>query len=190
MTKIAVIIGTTRTGRVTDRLAKWVANEIEGKADVEIVDLADYPMPFADEQSPRFNPERKAVPEVQKWLDKMAEFDGYVFVTPEYNRTISGVLKNAFDQIDYQMNEKPSATVSHGSVGGAFATSTLRDIIPQLGSVLVPSNVFFGGRVDELIDTEGELAEEHKANPWGPQVMLEGTVKQLVWIADALKSAK
>lgn len=190
MTKIGIIIGTTRTGRVTDRLAKWVAKELEGKAEYEMVDLIDYPMPFIDEASPRYNSERNAVPEVQKWLDKVAEFDGFVIVTPEYNRTVSGVLKNALDLIDYQFDKKPTAIVSHGSVGGAFATSTLRDILPQLGSISVPQNVYFSAQVAQAISEDGELSDELKTNPWGPQTSLKGTVSQLLWLTEALGSSK
>ena len=190
MTKIAVIIGTTREGRVTDRLATWVAKELEGKAEYEIVDLVDFPMPFLSEPSPRYNPERKAVPEVQKWLDKVAGFDGYVIVTPEYNRTISGVLKNAIDLLDYQFEQKPVAIVAHGSNGGAQAVDTLRSVLPQVGAVVVPQNVYFGARVGETVSETGELNEELKSNPWGPQGALAGVVKQLVWLTEALVAAK
>lgn len=190
MSKIGIIIGTTREGRVTDRLANWVAQELKQQAEVEIIDLIDYPMPFISEPSPRYNPERKAAPEVQKWLDKIAEFDGYVIVTPEYNRTISGVLKNAIDLLDYQMEQKPVAIVAHGSNGGAQAVDTLRSVLPQVGVVVVPQNVYFGARPGDVIDDDGELSEELKSNPWGPQASLQGVAKQLVWLTEALTAAK
>src|SRR6266702_2850981 len=98
MTKIAVVVGSTRAGRQTDKLAGWAAKEVGKLAEVEVLDLRDYPLPFFDEAvSPRYNPERAPAPEVKKWLDKVAEFDGYVLVTPEYNRSTSAVLKNALD---------------------------------------------------------------------------------------------
>lgn len=190
MAKIGIIIGTNRDGRVTDRLAKWVNAEVSKGAETEIIDLADYPMPFIDEPSPRYNPERKAAPEVQKWLDKVAEFDSYVVVTPEYNRTISGVLKNALDLLDFQIEQKAVAIVAHGSASGAQAVATLRSALPQLGAVLVPQNVYFGARVGEVITEAGELSEELKTNPWGPQSALEGVSKQLIWLTNALQAAK
>lgn len=190
MAKIGIIVGTTRAGRATDRLATWVANELKGKAECEIVDLVDYPMPFIDEPSPRYNPERKASPEVQKWLDKVAEFDGYVVVTPEYNRTIPGVLKNAIDLLDYQIEQKPAAIVAHGSNGGAQSVDTLRSALPQVGAVVVPQNVYFGARVAEVINEAGELNEELKSNPYGPQGALAGVVSQLLWLTDALTAAR
>src|SRR4051812_39646745 len=113
MTKIAVIVGSTREGRVSDKLAKWVAAEAEKLAEVEVLDLRDYPMPFFDEPgSPRYNPGRAPAPEVTKWLDKVATFDGYVIVTPEYNRTMTAVLKNAIDVVAYEMEDKPVALVA------------------------------------------------------------------------------
>jgi len=191
MAKIGIIIGTTRTGRVTDRLAKWAAAEVSKHAEAEIIDLKEYPMPFMDEASPRFNPQRQAVPEVQKWLDKVAEFDGYVIVTPEYSRSIPGVLKNALDLLDYQMEQKPAAIVAHGGNNGAQAVDALRTILPQIGVVVVPQNVYFSaGRVGEAINEAGELNEEIRNKEWGPQSALEGTVKQLVWLTNAIKNAK
>lgn len=189
MSKIGIIIGTTRDGRVTDRLAKWVDAELQQHAQTEIIDLADYPMPFITEPSPRYNPERKADPAVQKWLDKVAEFDGYVVVTPEYNRTITGALKNAIDLLDYQMEQKPAAIVAHGSNGGAQAVDALRSILPQVGVIVAPQNVYFGARPADVLSEDAELIEELKTNPWGPQTALQGVVKQLVWLTDSLKQA-
>lgn len=143
MTKIAVIVGSTREGRMTDKLATWAASEVAKKADVEVLDLRDYPMPFFDEPiSPRYNPERKPEAAVQKWLDAVAGFDGYVIVTPEYNRTMSAVLKNAIDVLDYQMDNKPVAIVAHGSTGGAQAVASLRLAFPGVGAVTLRRHCF------------------------------------------------
>ncbi len=191
MTKIAVVIGATREGRVTDKLAKWAAAGVAEQAEVEVVDLRDYPMPLFDEAiSPRYNPERKAVPEVQKWLDKVAEFDGYVLVTPEYNRSTSAVLKNAIDYLDYQMEKKPVALVAHGSTGGAQAVANLRMAIPGAGAFTVPQALFFTDRVGEAIDDEGILKAELQENPYGPQANLKTQAETLVWFAEKLKPSK
>jgi len=191
MTKIAVIVGATRDGRVTDKLAKWVAEEVSSRADTEVVDLVEYPMPFFDEAiSPRYNPKRKPSNEVKKWLDKVAEFDGYVLVTPEYNRATSAVLKNALDFLDYQMDQKPVTIVGHGSTGGAQAVANLRMALPGVGAVSLPKALFFTDRVGEAIDEAGVLKEELRDNPYGPQANLKAAVDELVWYADALKAAK
>lgn len=191
MTKIAVVIGSTREGRQSDKLAAWAAKEIGKHADVEVLDLREYPMPFFDEAvSPRYNPERKPSPEVKKWLDKVAEFDAYALVTPEYNRSTSAVLKNALDVLDYQMDNKPVALIAHGSTGGAQAVASLRMALPGVGAISIPQALFFSDRLAESIDDKGELKEEIKTRPYGPQGNLEAAVTSLVWYANALKAAR
>ncbi|HRJ06741.1 MAG TPA: NAD(P)H-dependent oxidoreductase [Candidatus Saccharibacteria bacterium] len=189
--KIAVVVGSVRENRVSDRLAKWVVDEVGKLANVETIDLKDYPMPFMDEAiSPRFNPERQPVPEVKRWLDKIAEFDGYVFVTPEYNRSTSGVLKNAIDYLDFQMEKKPVALVAHGSTGGAQAVASLRMALPGVGAVTVPQALFFTDWVAKAIDEEGMLKEELSDAPHGPQSSLKTQVETLIWYVKALKNAR
>jgi len=191
MTKIAVIVGSTRQGRMTDKLAKWVATEVGKQADVELVDLREYPMPFFDEAiSPRYNPERQAAPEVQKWLDKVAEFDGYVLVTPEYNRSTTAVLKNAIDVLDYQVDKKPVALVGHGTTGGAQAIAGLRMALPGVGAITLPQALFFTDRVGEALDDAGVLSAELEAQPYGHQTNLKTLVESLKWYADALAAAR
>lgn len=191
MTKVAVVVGSIREGRVTSTLAKWVAEEAKKIADVEVLDMRDYPMPFfAEAISPRYNPDRKPVPEVKKWLDKIAEFDGYVIVTPEYNRSMPAVLKNAIDFLDYQMEKKPVALVGHGTSGGAQAIASLRMALPGVGAVTVPQALFFTDRVGEAINEAGVLKEELREAPYGPQTTLAANMELLKWYADALKSAR
>jgi len=188
MTKIAVIVGSTREGRMTDKLATWVHKEVAGKAEAEILDLRDYPMPFFDEAiSPRYNPQRQAEPAVQKWLDKIAEFDGFVAVTPEYNRTTTAVLKNAIDVLDYQMEHKPVALVAHGSSGGGQAVASLRIALPGVGAVAIPQALFFTDRVGEAIDDDGILKAELADNPHGHQANLAAQIDTLVAYAEALR---
>jgi len=191
MTKIAVIVGATREGRITDRLAKWVAEEVKKMAEVEVLDLRDYPLPFFDEAvSPRYNPNRTPSSAVQKWLDKVAEFDGYVLVTPEYNRSTSAVLKNSLDFLDFQMDQKPVALVGHGSSGGAQAIANLRMVLPGVGAVSIPQALFFSDRVSEAIDEAGALKAELAEAPYGPQANLKVAMESLLWYADALTAAR
>ena len=192
---VQIIVGSTRPGRATLNVAKWVAAEatnIEGN-EVEMVDLKDYALPFFDEAvSPRYNPNRQAAPEVQKWLDKLAEGDAYIFVTPEYNHSISGVLKNAIDFLTYELKQKPAAVVSHGSVGGARAATHLKEILSEAAATIIPSGVQLVGMVamGGLIDENGVLDETVKANPYGPQGAVTGMLKDLDWHAKALKAAR
>lgn len=188
MTKIAIIIGSTRVGRVTDRLAIWVSEEVKKHAKVETIDLKDYPLPFMEEAiSPRYNSKRTPDPRVSKWLDKIGEFDGYVVVTPEYNRATSGVLKNALDFLDYQIEQKPVALVGHGTTGGAQAVGNLRNALPGVGAITIPQAIYFNHRVGDVVSQDGELHEEIATNPYGPQTALASQAEQLAWFANALK---
>ena len=190
--KLGIIIGTTRQGRATPKQAEWVRKEalnFDG-VEAEIVDLANYPMPFFDEPvSPRYNPDRKIPKEVQPWLDKLEGFDAYVFITPEYNHSIPGVLKNALDYVTWEMSRKPSSVVSHGTVGGARAAMHLKEILSESKTVPIPNAVALA-HMSDLIDEEGNLAEISRANPYGPQSALKSMLEELKWYSDALTSAR
>lgn len=191
--KTAVILGTVRKGRHTEKLAKWVVNQAEQREgmEVELLDLADYPLPFFEEPvSPKFNPDRQPVPEAQKWLDKLAEFDSYIIVTPEYNHSIPGVLKNALDYTDFQVIRKPVAIVSHGSAGGARAAAHLKAIISEIRGVPMSANMALTMRVSEVFDENGTLAEEIDSQEHGPKDILANVLNDLTWYSDALAAAR
>src|ERR1051325_8788011 len=115
MLKIAVIIGSTRPGRVGESVAKWVYELAKKRTDAEfeLVDIADYNLPLLDEPVPpsmgQYSHEH-----TKKWAAKIASFDAYVFVTPEYNHGISGALKNALDYLYREWNNKVAGFVSYG----------------------------------------------------------------------------
>ena len=190
--KLAIVVGTIRENRQSVKQAKWVAKTVKQYEDIdaEVVDLANYPMPMFDEPiSPRYNQDRKVDPRVQKWLDKIGEFDAYVFVTPEYNHSIPAVLKNAFDYMTWELNRKPAAIVSHGTAGGARAAMHLKEILSEGKAVPIPNFVAMAG-MSELIDDEGNLAEAAKQNPYGPQATLETLLEELQWYSNALSAAR
>jgi NAD(P)H-dependent FMN reductase len=187
--KLQIIIGSTRPKRVSERVAKWVEKAARDVKDieVEVLDLRDYDLPMFDEPaSPQFNPERKPDVPVKRWLDKLAEADAYILVTPEYNRSYPAVLKNALDYVDFQMEKKPVALVAHGSTGGAQAVAHLRDVLPGLLAVTVPRAVFLTGGAAGIINESGELNAEIKAKPYGPQTALNTLLADLKWYSDAL----
>lgn len=191
MTKVAVVIGSTRQGRQTDKLAKWVAKDLDGKADAEILDLRDFPIPFLDEAiSPRYNPERQLDAETKKWLDKISEFDGFVFVTPEYNRSTSAVLKNAIDVMGHEIDNRPVALVGHGTSGGAQAIANLRMALPGVGAVTTPTALFFNDRLAESISDDGELKQEIRERPYSPQTQLDAQMDEFLWYVNALNAAR
>jgi NAD(P)H-dependent FMN reductase len=191
--KIQIVIGSTRQGRIAPRIGKWVeqaASQIDG-IEAEIIDLADFNIPFFDEPiSPRYNPAREIDPQAKRLMDKLATADGYVWVTPEYNHSITAVLKNALDYLDTQLYHKVSAIVSYGSVGGARAAEHLKVVLLEDGSGVVPQAVAIAGSPTELFSESGELDAEIAANPYGPAGALHRTLTQLVWWTEATMAAR
>ena len=144
--KIAVIIGSIRPNRQGDKPANWIAKlaRESGHFDVEIVDLKDYALPLFDAPASDFwmpTPN----PVAAKWQAKLAEFDGYIIVTAEYNRSITGALKNAIDWAYKPFMRKAVAYVAYGSVGGARAVEHLRTIMVELQAVSVRHGHHIGG---------------------------------------------
>jgi NAD(P)H-dependent FMN reductase len=132
--KIAVIIGSTRPGRNGEQVAKWVHETASKRTDAEfeLVDLLDFNLPHLDEAIPA-SMGVYANAHTQAWAAKVAEFDGYIFVTPEYNHSTSGALKNALDFIYSEWNNKAAGFVSYGaSSGGSRAVEHLRLIAGEL----------------------------------------------------------
>jgi NAD(P)H-dependent FMN reductase len=148
-------------------------------------------MPFFDEPaSPRFNPDRQLHPTVAKWLEALQAADAFVVVTPEYNHSIPGVLKNSLDYTDWQVQAKPFAIVSHGSAGGARAASHLKHVISEIRAVPIPTNLALTMRVSESFNEHGTLAEEIAGQQGGPTDKLKSLLKELKWYSDALASAR
>jgi NAD(P)H-dependent FMN reductase len=131
--KIAVILGSTRPGRKGEAVAKWVVEKAAARsgATYELVDLADFPLPHLDEAMPP-SMAQYAQDHTHAWSQKIAGYDGYIFVSPEYNHSTSGVLKNAIDYLYTEWNNKAAAFVAYGSVGGARAVEHLRGIASEL----------------------------------------------------------
>jgi len=133
MTKIGIILGSTRPGRNGEAVARWVLDIASKRTDAEfeLIDLLDYKLPHLDEQLPP-SMGQYAQPHTQEWAAKIASFDGFVMVTPEYNHSTSGVLKNAIDYLYAEWNNKAAGFVSYGAMGGARAVEHLRLIAGEL----------------------------------------------------------
>jgi NAD(P)H-dependent FMN reductase len=131
--KIAIILGSTRPGRNGKAVADWVTEKAAARtaAQYELVDLADHPLPHIDEALPP-TLGQYAGEHTKAWAAKIGSYDGFIFVTPEYNHSTSGVLKNAIDYLYAEWNNKAAAFVSYGSVGGARAIEHLRAITSEL----------------------------------------------------------
>ncbi|MFI7634370.1 NADPH-dependent FMN reductase [Nonomuraea sp. NPDC049400] len=132
MTRIAIVIGSTRPSRRTAVVARWVAEVAArhpavaaGQAAFEVVDLAEYGLPVLDEPVPAlFGDYRNE--HTARWAETIASFDGFVFVTPEYNHSFPAALKNAIDFLFAEWNNKAAGFVSHGMHGGTRAVEHLR----------------------------------------------------------------
>ncbi len=142
MLRIAVIIGSTRPGRNGEAVAKWV-HEIAKKrrdAEFELVDIKDFNLPLLDEPVPP-SMGQYSKPPTKVWAAKIGSFDGYVFVTPEYNHGISGALKNAIDFLFREWNDKAAGFVSYGGAGGARAVEQLRLVMGEVHIATVRNQV-------------------------------------------------
>ncbi|WP_246469333.1 NADPH-dependent FMN reductase [Cohnella nanjingensis] len=133
MTRIGIIIGSTRPGRKAEDVARWVYEIASARSDAEfeLVDIADYRLPLYDEPIPPIMGNYKHE-HTRIWSEKIKSFDGFVFVTPEYNHSTSGVLKNAIDYLYQEWNDKAAGFVSYGSAGGTRAVEHLRQIAGEL----------------------------------------------------------
>jgi NAD(P)H-dependent FMN reductase len=142
VTRIGVILGSTRPGRRGELVARWVMDEASRRTDAgfELVDLADYPLPHLDEPLPpsmgQYQNEH-----TRQWAAIIGRFDGYIFVTPEYNHGTSGVLKNAIDFLYGEWNNKAMGVVSYGAAGGVRAAEHLRLVAGELQMADVRTNV-------------------------------------------------
>jgi NAD(P)H-dependent FMN reductase len=187
---IKVIAGSTRQGRFSDKAAAWIAEELKKQPglEVEILDLADYEMPFFNEPvSPAYKQEPYKHPTVAKFTNKIAEGDAFVMVTPEYNHSTSGVLKNALDWVYQEWNNKPVAFVSYGSVGGARAVEQLRLIAIELQMAPIREAVHIPGEAYFPVLFGQADAAEMFANTTEKS---DRMIAQLLWWAQALKAAR
>jgi NAD(P)H-dependent FMN reductase len=130
---IAIVTGSTRPGRNNIAVARWVYDLAAKRrdADFELVDIADYHLPLLDEPLPPVLG-RYSHAHTKRWAAKIASFDGYVFVTPEYNHGTSAALKNAVDHLYAEWNHKAAGFVGYGGSGGTRAVEQLRLVMGNL----------------------------------------------------------
>lgn len=189
--KIALIIGSTRASRFADIPAQWMLAQAKARTDmdVELVDLRDFDLPLFDEvASNAWAPSQS--PAAVAWQKKLAEFDGYIFVVAEYNRSITGSLKNALDQAYVEWAKKPFTAMAYGSVGGTRAMEHLRligvelQMVPTRNAVHLGMGDFFKvhpgfGGSGNMADVEANLLPAATAS-----------LDDLVWWANATKAAR
>jgi NAD(P)H-dependent FMN reductase len=149
MLKIAIILGSTRPNRVGAIVAEWV-NEIAGKrtdAEFELVDVAKLDLPLLDEELPPAVGQY-ANQHTKDWAAKVASFDAFVFVTPEYNHSVPAGLKNALDFVYAEWANKAAGFVSYGAAGGIRAVEHLRLILAELQVATVRTQLTLNSYTD------------------------------------------
>jgi NAD(P)H-dependent FMN reductase len=192
MSKLQIIIGSTRPTRAADLVAPWVIQRARahGAFEVEVLDLRDWPLPIFAEYLGSigdFADPTYSTPIVREWNHKVKEADAYLFITPEYNHSISGVLKNAIDSVfvSFAFRNKPMVAVGYsgGIAGGVRAIEHLAQIaieaemVPLRASVIIP-------QVSEAFDEDG-TPRNHVAD-----ISLKVTLDDLAWWAKALEQAR
>jgi NAD(P)H-dependent FMN reductase len=159
---IGVILGSTRPGRNGEAVARWVYDLARTRTDAtfELIDLLDYNLPHLDEVVPP-SLGQYANDHTKAWATTIARFDGFVFVTPEYNHSTSGALKNAIDFLYGEWNNKAAGFVSYGSLGGSRAVEHLRLVMAELQVATVRNQVALSLRSDFVNYTEFAPEQHH-----------------------------
>ena len=192
MSKLLVIVGSTRPGRAADLVLPWVtsrAGEHQG-FEVEVADLRDWPLPIFTEHTGTIgdiNDPTYSEPIVRAWNDKVKQADAFIVVTPEYNHSIPGVLKNAIDSVwlSFGFRNKPVAAVGYsGSIGGGIrAIEHLAhvfievDAVPLRNTVVIPF-------VRTAFGADGESADPETG------IRLQVMLDDLAWWSSALEKAR
>jgi NAD(P)H-dependent FMN reductase len=145
MTTIGIVLGSTRPRRRGAAVAEWVASRARQRADAHqveyvVLDLADFALPVLDEPLPA-KWGSYAHEHTRRWAEAIAACDGFVFVTPEYNRAEPGVLKNAIDFLFAEWNHKAAGFVTYGVQGGHRAAESLRLVLAELHVATVRQQV-------------------------------------------------
>ncbi len=192
MSKLHIIIGSTRPGRAADLVAPWVIDRARnhGGFEVEILDLRDWPLPMFAETFQTvgdFNDPTYSSPLVRSWNKKLAEADAYLVITPEYNHSVPAVLKNAIDSVfvSFAFRNKPISAVGYsgGIAGGVRAIEHLAQIAVEAEMVPLRTATIFP-QVFEAFD-EGQ----RPINPVA-EITLRTGLDDLKWWSDVLAAGR
>jgi NAD(P)H-dependent FMN reductase len=191
MSKIAVILGSTRPKRFGEKPARWIFDELRKRPGVEaeLLDLREFPLPFFDEpKSPAYADGNFGPDIVQRWTKKIRDADGFIITAAEYNRGYTAVLKNAIDWVYREWNNKPVGFVGYGGVGGARAIEQLRLVAIELQMAPIRQGVHLP--IDLYVSMMNDEAPI-EAKRFAPvQSTADAMLDQLLWWTDALKTAR
>jgi NAD(P)H-dependent FMN reductase len=192
MRRLQVIVGSTRPTRAADPVTRWVMDRAGQRADfsTELLDLRDWALPMFAEHPGTigdFSDPTYSDPAVRRWNAKIREGDAYLLITPEYNRSIPAVLKNAIDSVfvSFGFRNKPVGVVAYSGqqTGGARATEHLSQIMVEAEAVPLGSSVSIG-TITKAFGTDGEPADPFT------DVKLNILLDDLAWWAEILSAAR
>lgn len=144
--KIGIVVGSIREGRNGLAVGEWVAEQASQRDgfEYEIVDLKSFDVPLLTSATVPGAANKKYDSEaVTKWSQAIDALDGFIFVTPEYNHSIPGAFKNAFDSLGSEWQGKPVAFVSYGADSGVRAVEHWRAAIANFSMHDVRAQVPF-----------------------------------------------
>jgi NAD(P)H-dependent FMN reductase len=184
MIKIGIILGSTRPNRIGEAVARWVHELAQKRTDAsfELIDIRDYDLPLLDEPIPP-SQGKYSKEHTKRWAATIEACDAYVFVTPEYNHSTSGALKNAIDFLYREWNNKAAGFVSYGSAGGVRAVEHLRLIMAELQVADVRAQVMLSLFTDFENYSTFKPADMHEQT-------LATLLDQLVAWGEAMKSVR
>lgn len=184
MARIAIVLGSTRPGRLGEAVAGWVHDQAlrHGGAEFELVDLKDQDLPLLDEPVPPMVA-RGQNPHTVRWAEVVAGFDGFVFVTAEYNHGIPAALKNALDFLFAEWNNKAAGFVSYGADGGSRAVAQLRQVMGQLRIADVGAQVTLDLATDFVAYSEFTPRGHHETT-------LKSVLDDVIAWSDALRALR
>lgn len=141
MPKVLIVLGSARQGRVADKVLAEIQKQFEGSdVTTAIADLKELNLPFFDDamipMMPEFAPSNERV---QKWAQLVTDADGVLLVMPEYNHSLSAIMKNALDWLFKEWNEKPVAIVGYGWSGGSLAQAAAKPVLENLKVQQLPT---------------------------------------------------
>lgn len=188
--KIGVILGTTRHNSLGEKVFKYLQNNVQSNADVKYnwINLQDYPLPLYDhEETPLENHIHDLNSIENKWLETLAQQDGYLILTPEYDHAITGALKNALDLVGPEVARKPVLTIaySHFSDGGILAANSIVPILQMLKMIVLPTPVLLWN-ADDNFDQNGQLLNVQNSEHFSKR--LQEAVTEINFYASILKN--
>ncbi len=192
MSKLHIIIGSTRPGRAADLVAPWVIDRAKNHRsfDVEVLDLRDWPLPMFTETFETigdFNQPTYSSPIVRSWNHKIAEADAFLVITPEYNHSVPAVLKNAVDSVffSFAFRNKPIAAVGYsgGIAGGVRAIEHLAQIAVEAEMVPLRTMTIFPQVFQAF------TADRQPVNPVA-EISLRTALDDLKWWSEILETAR